>query len=119
MTNRAQELDSLYWELGRRIKWNVEQFQKYLTDDVEDHDGWAEWYAMRAMKLETVKTRVGRRLSRVGLLTGELAGGLTDRGTYRGATATRTVKGKTIEVKLNQQSLVLPDDVVKINKRLF
>jgi polysaccharide export outer membrane protein len=48
-----------------------------------------------------------------------LSGGLTDRGTYRGATATRTVKGKTTEVKLDQQSLVLPDDVIKINKRLF
>ena len=48
-----------------------------------------------------------------------LAGGLSDRGTYRGAKATRTVKGKTTEVKLDQQSLVLPEDVVSIPKRLF
>ena len=48
-----------------------------------------------------------------------LAGGLTDRGTYRGAKATRTVKGKTAQVDLDQQSLVLPDDVIKIGKRLF
>ena len=48
-----------------------------------------------------------------------LAGGLTDRGTYRGAKATRIVKGKTVEVDLNQQSLVMPDDVINIKKRLF
>ncbi len=48
-----------------------------------------------------------------------LAGGLTDRGTYRGARATRIVKGKTTEVKLDQQAPVLPDDVITIPKRLF
>lgn len=48
-----------------------------------------------------------------------LAGGLTDRGTYRGARATRIVKGKTIEVKLKEQDKVLPDDVITIKKRLF
>ena len=47
-----------------------------------------------------------------------LAGGLSDRGTYSGARATRTVNGKTIEMKLDRQSLVLPDDVINIHKRL-
>jgi polysaccharide export outer membrane protein len=48
-----------------------------------------------------------------------LAGGLTDRGTLRGATATRVVKGRPIEVKLDQLDKILPDDTIKINKRLF
>jgi len=48
-----------------------------------------------------------------------LAGGITDRGTYRNAFATRIVKGKTVEVKLDRQSVVLPDDVVTIKKSLF
>jgi polysaccharide export outer membrane protein len=48
-----------------------------------------------------------------------LAGGLTDRGTYRGAAATRLVNGKPTEVKLGELDKVLPDDTIKINKRLF
>lgn len=48
-----------------------------------------------------------------------LAGGLTDRGTYRGAEATRVIKGKAQQVKLKEQSPVLPDDVITIGKRIF
>jgi len=48
-----------------------------------------------------------------------LAGGLTDRGTYRNAEATRVVQGKATVVKLKEQSLVLPEDVLTINKRIF
>jgi len=48
-----------------------------------------------------------------------LAGGLTDRGTYRKAEATRVVQGKATVVKLKEQSLVLPEDVLTINKRIF
>ena len=48
-----------------------------------------------------------------------LAGGLTDRGTYRNAEATRVDKGKTTVVKLKEQSPVMPDDVITINKRIF
>ena len=48
-----------------------------------------------------------------------LAGGLTERGTLRGATATRIVKDKTIEVKLKDQDKVLPDDVITIHRKLF
>lgn len=48
-----------------------------------------------------------------------LAGGLTDRGTYRGASATRVVQGKSLKVDLKQESMILPDDVIKMNKRFF
>jgi len=48
-----------------------------------------------------------------------LAGGLTDRGTYRNAEATRVDKGKTTVVKLKEQSQVMPEDVITINKRIF
>ena len=48
-----------------------------------------------------------------------LAGGLTDRGTLRGATATRIVKDKTLTVKLKEQDKVLPDDVIKVGRKLF
>lgn len=48
-----------------------------------------------------------------------LAGGLTDRGTYRGAYAVRIVKGKSIKVDLEEQDPIKPDDTIKIGKRIF
>ena len=48
-----------------------------------------------------------------------LAGGLTDRGTYRGAYAIRLVKGKSIKVDLDEQDRIQPDDTIKIGKRIF
>ena len=48
-----------------------------------------------------------------------LAGGLSDRGTYRGAYATRQVNGKPTEVKLEEQDKILPDDQITINPRRF
>ena len=48
-----------------------------------------------------------------------IAGGLSERGTYRGAYATRTVNGKPTEVKLEEQDKILPDDVITINPRRF
>jgi polysaccharide biosynthesis/export protein len=48
-----------------------------------------------------------------------LAGGLTDRGTFRGASATRLVNGKPVEIKLDELDKVMPDDTIRINKRLF
>ena len=47
------------------------------------------------------------------------AGGMNDRGSTRGITARRFVNGKMQDVDLNMQSLVLPDDVIKINQRIF
>jgi polysaccharide export outer membrane protein len=48
-----------------------------------------------------------------------LAGGLTDRGTYRGATATRVSNGNTVRVRLEEDSKILAEDVVRINRKLF
>ena len=48
-----------------------------------------------------------------------LAGGLTDRGKYGGAQATRLSKGVPKAVTLKEQDRVLPDDIVKIKKRIF
>jgi polysaccharide export outer membrane protein len=48
-----------------------------------------------------------------------LAGGLTDRGTYRSAYAIRVVKGKSIKVDLDEQDKIQPDDTIKIGKRIF
>ena len=48
-----------------------------------------------------------------------LAGGLTDRGTYRNAEATRIVNGKREVVKLKEMSPILPDDIIKIGKKIF
>ena len=48
-----------------------------------------------------------------------LSGGLTDRGTYRGAYAIRLVKGKSIKVDLDEQDRIQPDDTIKIGKRIF
>jgi polysaccharide export outer membrane protein len=48
-----------------------------------------------------------------------LAGGLTDRGTFRGASATRLVNGKPVEIKLDELDKVVPGDTIRINKRLF
>jgi polysaccharide export outer membrane protein len=48
-----------------------------------------------------------------------LAGGLSDRGTFRGATASRLVNGKLTDVKLDRNDKVLPGDTVTIKQRLF
>jgi polysaccharide export outer membrane protein len=48
-----------------------------------------------------------------------LAGGLTDRGTYRGAVTTRLMNGKPSEIRLEELDAILPDDTVKIKRRLF
>ena len=48
-----------------------------------------------------------------------LAGGLTDRGTYRNAEAMRVEKGKTSVVKLKEQSVIFPEDVISIGHRMF
>ncbi|MCC7417761.1 MAG: polysaccharide biosynthesis/export family protein [Acidobacteria bacterium] len=48
-----------------------------------------------------------------------LAGGLTDRGTFRGAAASRLVDGKLTDVKLDRTDKVLPGDTVTIKQRLF
>lgn len=48
-----------------------------------------------------------------------LAGGLTERGTFRGAVASRVVNGKLTDVKLNRNDKVLPGDTIKIGQRLF
>jgi polysaccharide export outer membrane protein len=48
-----------------------------------------------------------------------LAGGLTERGTYRGIKATRMVDGKSVEVSLNLPDKVQPGDVITIKQRLF
>lgn len=48
-----------------------------------------------------------------------LAGGLTERGSDRGMTATRMVKGKTAEVPLRLEDKVQPNDVIRIRSRFF
>ena len=48
-----------------------------------------------------------------------LAGGLSERGTFRGAVASRLVNGKLTEVKLERKDKVLPGDTVTIKQRLF
>jgi polysaccharide export outer membrane protein len=48
-----------------------------------------------------------------------LAGGLNERGTFRGAVASRLVNGKLTEVKLDRNDQVLPGDTVTIKQRLF
>lgn len=48
-----------------------------------------------------------------------LAGGLSDRGSDRGITATRVVDGKTTEVALRLEDKVLANDVVRIRSRFF
>lgn len=48
-----------------------------------------------------------------------LSGGLSDRGTFRGAVASRLVNGKLTEVKLERNDKVLPGDTVTIKQRLF
>ena len=47
------------------------------------------------------------------------AGGLTDRGSPRGAKARRTVNGKVQEVGLKLQDKVLPGDTITIGQRIF
>jgi polysaccharide export outer membrane protein len=48
-----------------------------------------------------------------------LAGGLNERGSDRGLTATRIVDGKTTEVSLRPSDPVLPNDVLRIRSRFF
>jgi polysaccharide export outer membrane protein len=48
-----------------------------------------------------------------------LAGGLSERGTFRGAVASRLVNGKLTEVRLERNDRVLPNDTVTIKQRLF
>jgi polysaccharide export outer membrane protein len=48
-----------------------------------------------------------------------LAGGLSDRGTFRGAVASRLVNGKLTEVRLARNDKVLPGDTITIKQRLF
>jgi len=48
-----------------------------------------------------------------------LAGGLTDRGKYGGAQAIRLIQGVPKPVELKEQDRVLPDDQIKIKKRIF
>ena len=47
------------------------------------------------------------------------AGGLSERGTYRGAYTTRLVNGVPTEVKLEEQDKIIPDDQITIKPRLF
>jgi len=48
-----------------------------------------------------------------------LAGGITERGSYRGITATRTINGVSIQVDLRLEDKVQPNDVIKIRARFF
>lgn len=48
-----------------------------------------------------------------------LAGGLTDRGSDRGITATRMVNGKSAEVSLRLEDKVQANDVIRIRQRFF
>ena len=48
-----------------------------------------------------------------------LAGGLNERGSDRGITATRLVNGKTTEVALRLEDAVLANDVIRLRSRFF
>jgi polysaccharide export outer membrane protein len=48
-----------------------------------------------------------------------LAGGLSERGKYGGAQAIRLIKGVPQSVDLKEQDKVLPDDQVRMKKRIF
>lgn len=48
-----------------------------------------------------------------------LAGGLTDRGTYRGLKIRRAVGGKMVEVDAKTTDLVQPGDTIVVGRRLF
>jgi polysaccharide export outer membrane protein len=48
-----------------------------------------------------------------------LAGGLSDRGSDRGLTATRVVKGKPTEVPLRLEDKVQANDVIRVRTRFF
>jgi polysaccharide export outer membrane protein len=48
-----------------------------------------------------------------------LAGGLTERGSDRGITATRLIKAKTVEVPLKMDDKVQPNDTIHIRSRFF
>ncbi len=48
-----------------------------------------------------------------------LAGGLNERGTYRGISATRIVNGKSEKVDLRREDRVQADDVINVSQRMF
>jgi len=48
-----------------------------------------------------------------------LSGGLTERGSDRGITATRLVSGKAVDVSVKLDDLVLPNDTLSVRQRLF
>src|SRR5262249_9473508 len=48
-----------------------------------------------------------------------MAGGLTERGSDRGITATRIVNGKSVEVSVKLEDKVQPNDTINIRNRFF
>lgn len=48
-----------------------------------------------------------------------LAGGLTDRGSDRGITATRLVQGKTVDVTVKLEDAVVANDTLNVRQRFF
>jgi polysaccharide biosynthesis/export protein len=48
-----------------------------------------------------------------------LSGGLTDRGSDRGITATRVVSGKAVDVPVKLEDAVMPNDTLNIRQRFF
>ena len=48
-----------------------------------------------------------------------LSGGLTDRGSVRGVTATRIVNGKAVDVPVKLEDAVMSNDTLNIKQRLF
>jgi hypothetical protein len=48
-----------------------------------------------------------------------MAGGLTERGSDRGMTATRLVNGKNTDVKVTLEDKVQPNDTITIRNRFF
>ncbi len=48
-----------------------------------------------------------------------LSGGLTDKGSARGITATRLVNGKAVDVSVKLEDLVLPNDTLSVRQRFF
>ena len=48
-----------------------------------------------------------------------LSGGLTDRGSDRGITATRVVSGKAVDVPVKLEDAVMPNDTLNVRQRFF
>jgi len=48
-----------------------------------------------------------------------LSGGLTERGSDRGVTATRLVNGKAVDVPVRLDDVVQPNDTLNIRQRFF